>query len=903
MRAVDSGHWTRLSALLDELLETEGAQRAERLSQLHSQDPALADELAALLAQQAGIETDQFLEGWALDSPGAGAFAGRSIGSYQLERPIGQGGMGTVWLARRSDGRYEGAAAVKFLNIALVGHDGSERFRREGNALAKLAHPNITHLIDAGVSGGQPYLVLEYVEGEPIDRWCDERALDVTARLRLFLQVLGAVAHAHSRLILHRDLKPSNILVTPDGQVKLLDFGIAKLLAGDAQTVAAAETTLQGHAFTPDYASPEQLLRGETTTATDVYALGVLLHVLLVGTHPTARGAASSVERMRQLVEEAPTRPSDAALKNDPALVHARAATPTQLARTLRGDLDNIVAKALKKSPAERYATVATFADDLQRYLNHQPVSARADSLAYRASRFVRRHRLAVGAASMTALALVAGIVGTTWQAIESRRQRDEALYQKKRAEFQAGFAYQIMSEVGRDGQPITIRQLMEKGIEVLDRHYGDDPRFVMGMLVNISGRYMDLGDTRGEYAALVKAAAIADKLGDPDQIAHVQCNTVETELAAGRPEQAAQRMRYALDKLQQMRAPSFELRTECDAAHARLLWSQGRLDEAIAITAKVAHAIEGRQQTADLVYLTVTSMLQVMLSLAGRLSEALDWNKRNEAAQERAGRSGTVSMSLNQANRAVQLYDGGNVRVAWELQRAIVERLVAQQGVDSVRAGLAYRLGLFQVHIEETDAGIAWIDRAISMAAAKDNRSAQVGALISRAQAQLMLGRLDPAAADLDTAERLAQPNAGEHRIALRTARLLRAQWRMAKGDPAAATQDIDRLLSEIDYPRNKVAPGLARMLSLKARAQLNLGSKAAALSAANEAVAVAESMAIDRQQSADVGTALMVLAQAQRGAGDVDGARASAQRATAVLTASLGSQHSQTIAAAKFD
>jgi tetratricopeptide (TPR) repeat protein len=442
----------------------------------------------------------------------------------------------------------------------------------------------------------------------------------------------------------------------------------------------------------------------------------------------------------------------------------------------------------------------------------------------------------------------------------------------------------------------------MEKGIEVLDRHYGDDPRFVMGMLVNISGRYMDLGDTRGEYAALVKAAAIADKLGDPDQIAHVQCNTVETELAAGRPEQAAQRMRYALDKLAQMRAPSFELRTECDTANARLLWSQGRLGEAIATAAKVAHSIEARRQTADLVYMTVTSMLQVMLSQAGRLSEAMDWNRRNEAAQERAGRGGTISMSLNQANRAAQLYDGGNVRAAWELQRAIVERLVAQQGVSSVRATIAHRFGLSQVHIEETDAGIAWIDRGVSMAAAKDNRPAQVGALISRAQAHLMLGRLDQAAADLDAAERLAQPNAGEHRIALRTARLLRAQWRMATGDTSAAIQDIERLLADIDYPRNQVAPGLARMLIVKAQAQLDLRLPAA-LAAAHEAVAAAEAMAIDRQQSADVGTALMVLARAQRGTGDIEGARASAQRARAVLAASLGAQHSQTIAAAKFD
>jgi serine/threonine protein kinase len=251
MTAIDKLRWARISPLLDELLDAEPGERAQRLERLRQNDYALAEEIAALLSQQAEVETAQFLEHAVID-PAAVTLAGRVLGSYTLERPLGAGGMGSVWLARRSDGRYEGRAAVKLLNLALISRGGAERFGREGSALARLAHPNIARLIDAGVDQGQPYLVLEYVEGEPIDQWCDQRSLDVAARIRLVLAVCEAVAHAHAKLILHRDLKPSNVLVTLDGQVKLLDFGIAKLLADPASEL----TRDAGRAFTPEYAAP-----------------------------------------------------------------------------------------------------------------------------------------------------------------------------------------------------------------------------------------------------------------------------------------------------------------------------------------------------------------------------------------------------------------------------------------------------------------------------------------------------------------------------------------------------------------------------------------------------------------------------------------------------------------------
>jgi serine/threonine protein kinase len=293
--------------------------------------------------------------------------AGRTIGNYRLVREIGAGGMGSVWLAVRADGRYEARVAVKLLNLALLGREGAERFHREGNALARLSHPHIAHLLDAGTADGQPFLVLEYVEGQTIESWCDARALGVRGRIELFLQVLAAVSYAHRQLILHRDLKPSNILVSASGTVKLLDFGIAKLLDfgiaklldDESRPNAGAEPTqMSRRAFTPAYAAPEQVQGAPVSTATDVYALGVLLYVLLAGRHPTAAPGSTPVEQMRALIESEPPQLNRAVLRASSEIATLRASTPGQLARALRGDLANILLARAENSIEGHYGSL-----------------------------------------------------------------------------------------------------------------------------------------------------------------------------------------------------------------------------------------------------------------------------------------------------------------------------------------------------------------------------------------------------------------------------------------------------------------------------------------------------------------------------------------------------------------
>jgi serine/threonine protein kinase len=424
MSTLSPDQWQALSPYLDRALAMTDDERAAWLSSLGEREPGLATQLAALLDEHRVLAQEGFLENGRFALPNATGLAGQTIGPYTLVSQIGQGGMGSVWLARRSDGRFERQAAVKFVNIALAGRATEERFKREGSILGRLTHPHIAELLDAGISSdGQPYLILEYVDGEAIDQYCDEHKLDVEARVRLFLDVLAAVAHAHANLVVHRDIKPSNVLVTTSGEVKLLDFGIAKLLEGEGQTGAATVLTHEGgSALTPQYAAPEQLTGQPVTTATDVYALGVLLYLLLSGRHPAGSGPHSPAELVKAVLDLEPPRVSDATTADNRKLIaERRGTTPDKLRRELREDLDTIVGKALKKVPQERYGSVTGFADDLQRYLKHEPISARPDALAYRTAKFLRRNRTV---AALTASAIVVVIVSLSIGLYVANRQR-----------------------------------------------------------------------------------------------------------------------------------------------------------------------------------------------------------------------------------------------------------------------------------------------------------------------------------------------------------------------------------------------------------------------------------------------------------------------------------------------
>jgi serine/threonine-protein kinase len=405
-------------------------------------------------------------------------------------RVIDYGGMGAVYLAER-EGDFTQRVAIKLTHLGLDTPAVLTRFVEERQILARLEHPNIARLLDGGITpGGRPYFAMEYVEGDPLTEYCAARQLDLDARLRLFLQICRAVQYAHQNLVVHRDLKPPNILVTQDGQAKLLDFGIAKLLAQDGADERASRGVMTTQRwFTPEYAAPEQVRGGPITTATDIYALGLILYELLTGQRAHRVAGATPGELERIIVDQEPERPS--------ALV-----SPTARRRQLTGDLDTIVLKALQKEPVRRYASAEQLAEDIERHQSGLPVRARPGTLRYRTTKFIRRHRYALLATSVIAITLVGGIAATSWQARaateQSRVARDErvrARLEAARAEQVSAFLVDIFRSTGQiSGDSLTVSELVERGRDQIERQLSDQPAIHASMLDAIGRIYRNLG-------------------------------------------------------------------------------------------------------------------------------------------------------------------------------------------------------------------------------------------------------------------------------------------------------------------------------------------------------------------------------------------------------------------------
>lgn len=404
--------WHRLNRLLEQALDLEESDRPAWLERQGHLDPQLMDVLRSLL-EQAGHETSELIESasWTLPE----ARPGDRIGPYRLVRELARGGMGVVWVAKRADGSFERQVALKLPRAEWTAPGLAQRMARERAILASLSHPHIAQLYDAGwTDDHRPFIALELVDGTPIDAYCTEKRLSVSERLALFGDVVQAVAFAHSRFVVHRDLKPSNVMVSRDGSVKLLDFGIAKLLAGDNLAVGESVVTRAGErALTTAYAPPEQILGHPPSAASDVYSLGVMLYELISGTSPYRPATSGSNAALEEAI-----------LTVEP-LAPSRAGNRT--GERVRGDLDTIVLKALKKRPEERYESAAALADDLDRYLSHRPIRARPDSRRYRARLFLKRHRLPLGIAAVVFTALLASAIVSLWQAQAAREEARRA--------------------------------------------------------------------------------------------------------------------------------------------------------------------------------------------------------------------------------------------------------------------------------------------------------------------------------------------------------------------------------------------------------------------------------------------------------------------------------------------
>jgi eukaryotic-like serine/threonine-protein kinase len=897
MATPDPDRWALVQDLLDEALTMPESQREAWLGSLHAGDPALASELEALLQEHRAVQDERFLERFAPPRPDVFDLAGQRFGAYTLLSPIADGGMGRVWLAERADGRFDRRVAVKLLRIALPGA-AAARFTREGQILARLTHPHVAQLIDAGISPhGQPYLVLEYVDGAHIDRHCDDRAMGVDARVRLFLDVLSAVAHAHANLVVHRDIKPSNVLVTPDGRVVLLDFGVAKLLEDEAEAGAATMLTREGGAaLTPAYAAPEQLTGGPISTATDVYALGVLLFVLLTGRHPTG-DARTPADLMRAIVEADAPRAADATWWNRVGTAELaesaarRATTPDRLRRQLRGDLETIARTALKKAPAERYASVTAMADDLRRYLEHEAIGARPDTLAYRASRFVRRNRLAVAFGAAAALATAVGLAGTVLQARTARAERDFALHALARAEALNDLDTFLLSDAAPPGQPITIDGLLARAEHVVGRQRAD-PASRSDLLVAI-GRQYAVEDEDGRARRVLEAAySLSRGLADPSTRARAACGLASAVAKGGDLRRAEALFQSGVAELPA--GPQYAVdRLFCLQRGTEVALGGGGAREAIDRARAAQRVLREAPVRSDLLEVRVLMNLSEALRAGGRQREAVPVYEQAAARLSALGRDDTARAGTLFNNWALALNQLGRVAESERIYRRAIAVSRADGTDRAVSPMLLVNYSRVLLDLGRADEAADYATRAHEKAVASDdevvvNQSLLMLALISRARGDL--ARAETLLAEVEPRLRRALPPG---HIAFGSVASYRSLVAQSRGDLAGALVLADRAVAIVDESIKAGRQGadlIPTLLVRRADVEIGLGRPDAAEADGRRAVGLLRAGVEPGTFSVGLGRAYGALGRALLAKGRSDEGRAALREAAEHIGRALG-------------
>ena len=894
--------WAELSPQLDRLLTLPPFERERALDDMAANDAPLSARLRELLAQRDAASRQGFLSGvaepqWvappALD-------AGTVLGAWTLCEPIGEGGMGSVWRARRSDGRFEREAAIKVLKGGAIDATARERFRREGAILARLKHRGIAQLFDAGITEqGLPYLVLELVRGERIDRWCDARRLPVAARIELFLQVLDAVAAAHAQLVIHRDLKPSNILVDEQGRVRLLDFGIAQLLPGSEGTQTAL--TRQGaFALTPQYAAPEQASEAASlSTATDVYALGVVLHELLTGVHPSGLAGAPALAYLRAATEGAEVRASLRALQpssgGEPTEQRGRArdTTPRALLRLLRGDLDNILARALKPLPAERYATVPALADDLRRHLRHEPVLARPDSVAYRAALFVRRHRSAVAAAGLAAAALLAGGLGTAWQAVEAARQRDRALAQAERARAASDFVDLMLFSTWGSEERISRAEFLARSEALALRQMPDSGEAASVVLSSLGFYQASLADQSKAEELLGRAVAALPAQADASWRAQVECGHASAQAQLGRTDEARARLQQWLARADIEPAAA----AQCEMYLAQLAQTQSDAVAALRHAEQAERRLSGVPRVPPLLRASLHGDLGAGLALNGRLAEADRHYETALRMHRDIGHGESPAMLAILNNAAVARWIAGDARGADELQEALARIAGARgaAGEPPLYSLINRAIGLVALGrldeaeplarrglelAELTQAHGLWHQRALLALANAAN---------DRAEPVLAQAWLDRARASVPATE----PGNDLHGLAITQARVF--QLRRQPQQAQEALEPVFAAHAKATRPSSTHAAALRRRGDLR----LEAGDAAAALADAEQAADIGRQLLGGRPHALRIGQAWLLAARARAALGQAAAARDAAVTAREHLAAMLHEGHADLLLA----
>jgi tetratricopeptide (TPR) repeat protein len=871
----------RIDAVFDALLDLPPDEQMAYLDRTASDDPEVHAEVLRLL--QAHRRSEGFLE-----APGthmakalvdaaetlALGVAPDRIGPWRIVRPIGRGGMGAVFLGERADGQFEQRAAIKIIQRGAPGW--VRRFLEERRILALLEHPGIARLIEGGVTpDGLPYFAMELVEGAHLDRYCDDHDLSIDSRLELLGEVCEAVSYAHQHLIIHRDLKPSNILVTPAGRVKLLDFGIAKLLSDAA---GADQTETRFPAMTPQFAAPEQVRGEPVSTATDVYALGVLLYLLLTGQHPYDVQGKPLAELTRIICEQEPPKPSTRA--------------PESRRRRLRGDLDLIVLTALHKDPKRRYQSPAALAEDLRRFREGRPILARPDSLAYRTRKFVHRNQAALALAAATAVALVGATVFSVVQMQDARAQRNEAIRAGRRATAMLELQGVLAGDArGPDGRPLSPANRIQLAEGVLVRQFEKEPWLVAEVMIDLSARFYEVGDLEAQRRMLGRARSIARQANLPSQVALADCERANSLWLEDKLDSARADLADAKSALSHLpgRADS-EVEVSCLYAQGKVLQAEGSLDSGVTLLRRALSLVEADPTKTER-RLTVTYNLAEVLRLGGRTREALLYFRRIIAELESTGRAPTEGFLNVVSTLSASLADLGEFVALDSSLRVFVREREAMHGVGRVPKFLAFMYGDGKLRLGQTDSADVWIGRAL-----RDTTQTPPPMVLylpaALAQLRLAQGRLAEAR---EAAARLPDDRRGLRA----TAAMVRAQLRQVEGDAGGASALLERELGMLLNDGQPALTWFALPLVTAGEWRLARGDARGADSLARLAHGMAAIDSIALARSALVGRAELLRARALRVQRDLPGARQAAARATIALANGNGEGNAWTRAA----
>ena len=885
--SIDTGYWRRIDALLETALALPPEERERWLDSLGEADAAHRPVLAQMLARLSpesksfmgtpvGMQT---LDAIAEDFQGDRA--GHVVGPYRLIRWLGAGGMGTVWLAERADGAVQRSVALK-LPRSGWSPGLAERLKHECDILSTLEHPQIARLYDAGLAAnGRPYLAMENIEGVPIDEYCRTQALPLEARLRLFVEVTKAVSYAHARLVVHRDLKPANILVDSAGGIHLLDFGLAKLIDPRAESEPQL-TQVTGRTFTPDYASPEQIRGGAITVGSDIYSLGVILYELLTRKRPY-RLKWDTAAALEEAIAEADVPPPSSQVVD------------RALAKALRGDLDTILAKALRKNPAGRYLTVEAFAADIERHLRREPVLARADSLAYVAGRFVRRNRVMVGAASLVAVAVLAGLAGTMYQAAEAARERDRALFHASEAarerdhalkelrfsEATEEFTRFLLSE--QTGRPVAPRELLGRARNVAAQQFADDPVLRARAQLLLATLHSEIGEPKQAEALVKEAREAALPGGDPGTLAQAECSMASIMSMTGRAKDAEAMFTAIIAKVDAEPAAYPRAYRICHTSRGNYrlqLDRPGARDDFEAALKSVSAAGAGLAG----LRVRLEANLADVQSKAGKMGEAI---KRYDALAEdltRMGRANTSYGHVFANNHMTVLHRAGRFAQVEE----VFQKAESAYGA-TLPTGLWVNFGRAQVELGRMDKAEQLLRPAVEEHARVGYKRGESWAALNLARAMCERERPKGCEPLLAHARALYETYTRPTNNNFAIIKYVRGVAQIREGDAKAGLASFEDALRGFETADDR-SPFHVRTLSRLALIRSEQGDAQAAKDLAARGVALAREIAGGVTESGWVGEALLAEARVLANHGAEGEAKARAQEARRHLAATYG-------------